>query len=348
MQRRYLRRLAIALTVILLACVVIGIVGSRFGALSFRPPVTHTPAWTGTAANAPLPLRVQGNSLVTPDGQVVILRGLMSPDPARLAEDRRFNRAFYERQAAAGANVIRVPIHPERWVHDPDYLWRHLDPIVTWAGELGMYVILDWHYIGSIETGEGENMPDIKEQPQDLTRTFWQQVAAYFKPAPHVLFEIWNEPAQISGPDWRRHAEDVVQTVRSTGASQVVIVGGVEWSRDPSGFVDAPLSDAQVAYAAHIYPAHRQSGWDDWFGRLSQLHPVLLTEWGFMDENGAAGPDYLRGKAASYGAPLLAYAAEHGIGWVACWYDDEWEPPMYDKGMTTPTHYGQFVLDSLR
>jgi hypothetical protein len=348
MPRRNLRRLAAAFAAVLVTCVVLGVIASRFGSFSLRPPIAHTPAWTGAPTAAPPPLHVEGNRLVTPEGEAVVLRGLMAPDPDRLSGDRRFNRDFYAQQAAAGANVIRVPVHPGRWVHDPDYLWRYLDPVVTWAGELGMYVILDWHYIGSIATGEGESMPDIGEQPDELTQAFWQQVAGHFKPAPHVLFEIWNEPAHISAPAWRQHAEQIVAAIRSTGATQVVIAGAVEWSRDLSDFAGAPLSDGQIAYAAHIYPAHSPSRWDEWFGELAARQPVLLTEWGYMDENRAAGPGYLGGDSASYAAPLLAYAAERGIGWVACWHDDEWQPPMYEKGMRTPTRYGQFVLDALR
>jgi endoglucanase len=39
---------------------------------------------------------------------------------------------------------------------------------------------------------------------------------------------------------------------------------------------------------------------------------------------------------------------DHGIGWVACWFDDEWEPPMFTKGWKAPTNYGTFVLEKLK
>jgi hypothetical protein len=35
------------------------------------------------------------------------------------------------------------------------------------------------------------------------------------------------------------------------------------------------------------------------------------------------------------------------MGWVACWYDDEWLPPMYEKGMKELTRYGGVVLGEL-
>lgn len=32
-----------------------------------------------------------------------------------------------------------------------------------------MYVIIDWHYIGNIETGGGDEMPDFATPPMELT-----------------------------------------------------------------------------------------------------------------------------------------------------------------------------------
>lgn len=347
MHRGKLHRIMFAVGGALLACVALALVASRFGSLSFTLPVERTASWSAPGGPLPPRLRVSGNQLVTPDGRPVVLRGLMPPDPARLRSDRRFGRKYFEGIRATGANVVRIPVHPERWVRDADYLWRYLDPVVTWTGELGLYVIIDWHYIGNVATGAGENMPDIEQEPFALTLDFWQRVASRYAPAPHALFEIWNEPAEIESPVWRDHAEQIIATIRATGASQVVIVGGTDWSRDLSDFTREPLADGQVAYATHIYPAHSAAMWNFWFGRLAESHPLLLTEWGFMDENRADGPVYLRGNEAKYGAPLMAYAEERGMGWVACWYDDQWLPPMYGKGMKELTGYGRFVMKEL-
>ena len=112
-------------------------------------------------------------------------------------------------------------MRPENWVRDKDYLWRYLDPLVGWAGELCLYVIIDWHYIGNVETGAGAQMPDTPQQPKELTLAFWRLVASYFRDAPHVLFEVFNEPAAISALDWRRSASEIVQAIphkRTTSA----------------------------------------------------------------------------------------------------------------------------------
>lgn len=216
------------------------------------------------------------------------------------------------------------------------------------TGENGMYVVIDLHYIGNIATGAGDEMIVLEEMtPRELSLAFWTQTKAYFKVAPHVIFEIFNEPAHIQAESWRENAQVLIGAIRAQGADQLIIAGGVEYSRDLSWVLDCPLQDSNLAYAAHIYPSHSQALWDYWFGDAAERYPVLLTEWGFMQPDGELKHDYLVGDAESYGEPLLAYAGERLSGWVACWYDDAWYPPMFTKGMKEATALGEFVLDRL-
>lgn len=192
-------------------------------------------------------------------------------------------------------------------------------------------------------------MPDIEGSPHEMTMDFWKLVAAYFRPAPNVIFEIWNEPAGGILPDtWQGYAAELVRTIRAQGAEQPIIIGGVDYSRDLSWVLANPVPDSNVIYAVHIFPAHTQSNWDGWFGTVSEQYPVLVTEWGFMDENRDEAPVYLRGSRDSYGDPLLQYLDAHDIGWIACWYDDTWQPPMFNPGWDKTSLHGQFVLEQLR
>ena len=227
-------------------------------------------------------------------------------------------------------------------------IWRYLDPIVQWTGELGMYAIIDWHYIGNIATGEGSQMPDLADRPRDLSLAFWRVTARYFRNAPHVSFEVYNELASMGAAVWRQSVTELVQRIRVQGAQQLVIVGGVEYGRDLSWVMGDPVPDANLAYASHIYPSHPASGCGTWFGQVSERYPVLITAWGFMDENRNPRVSYLSGDRQSYAQPFLAYLQERGIGWVACWYDDEWESPLFQAGWKSGTRWGEFVLAQLK
>ena len=59
-------------------------------------------------------------------------------------------------------------------------------------------------------------------------------MARYFRSTPHTLFEIFNEPAGITADAWQPVAAELVRTIRAEGASQLVIVGGVDFASDVS------------------------------------------------------------------------------------------------------------------
>ena len=328
----------------------LGVILQALGLGQFRLtlPVEHESEYV-PAPNISYPpaLQVEGNRLVDGRGEAIRLRGVMIPDPYRLEGENRFNPELIAEIRATGANVIRIPVHPENWQHDPDYLWRYLDPLVSWAGEAGLYAIIDWHYVGNIATGVGDQMPDLETPPQELTDEFWQITAGYFRKAPHVIFEAFNEPESISAEAWRLSAGEIVRLIRGQGAGQVIIVGGIDFGRDLSWVLQNPIEAGNIAYASHIYPAHSRSRWDDWFGEVAEKHPVLITEWGFMDENRKDGPPYLAGNEESYGRPFLDYLEERQMSWVACWYDDQWLPAMFTGDGKAATRYGEFILREL-
>lgn len=343
-KRKILISIILSLSVI---CTALLLIAPRYGNLSINLPVERKPVFDGDVSAYPSRLRAEGNKLVDANGQVVTLRGLMPSDPAVLRRKGQFERLFFDGMADSGANVIRLPVHPERWELDPDYLWRYLDPAVKWNGENGVYTIIDLHFIGDIGTDRGAQMPDIRTPSKDFSLDFWLQVASYFKDTPHVIFEIFNEPADISASDWRVNAQILVDAIRSTGADQLIIVGGIEYSRDLSWVLEEPIKGENIAYAAHIYPAHSRYSWDHWFGNVAEKYPVVVTEWGWMETDPGGKQPYLIGSQKTYGEPFMEYLDQRGIGWVACWYDDEWKPAMFEAGFEELTPFGEFVLHRL-
>ncbi len=329
-------------------CLVLGYLVSRSGHLTLKLPASKLDHFSPPSlTNFPSRLHASGPQIVNASGSVVSLRGLMPPDPEKLDSNGRFNQEFFAGMQKTGANVLRIPVHAERWIKDEYYLWRYLHPAVAWAGEMGMYVIIDWHSIGNVVTGAGSQMPDVEQNSMDLALSFWSTTARYFKSAPHVIFEIFNEPESITAAEWKAGAEKLIGAIRDQGTEQLVIVGGIEFSKDLSWVLESPVSEANLAYAAHIYPAHSSLQWDRWFGQVAEKYPVISTEWGFADSSVQGIPSYLVGDLESYGEPFLSYLAERGMGWVACWYDGEWLPPMFEKDQPQLTDYGMFVLEKL-
>lgn len=270
----------------------------------------------------------------------------MVPEVQKLDLEDKFNEEYFEQVFACGGNVIRIPVHPNKWADDDYYLWRYLDPIVKWAIKHNIYVIIDLHFMGNIETGVGSEMMDVGMNPYKFSIKFWNMVASYFKDVPNVIFEICNEPATISGDVWKKCANSLVDTIRKTGTNQLVLVSGIDYSYDLSCWENDPLEDANIAYTAHIFP--NRIGWKQKFELIADSLPIVVTEWGYASEDGLVDQTYLVGNSESYGEPLIQFMEEHNIGWTACWYDDGWEPPMFFKGMQEKTAWGKFVMEQLK
>lgn len=300
----------------------------------------------------PKALYINGSKILNIYDDEVKLRGIMFPDPAKLRSRNKLSKNLFENLILnikeAGANVIRVPVQPDYWDSDKDYIWRNLSPIVEIAGKLGMYVIIDWHCIGNIDTGKGNGMPNNKNT-KTMTYEFWESVSKYFSNTPNVIFEIFNEPQDIIANDWRENAIEIIKKIRDLDVNNLIIVGSPEFSSNLSWINENHIQSNNILYSVHIFQSHSCYKWDSLFGQVSNSYPILVTEWGYMDENrNQTKQSYLIGDEESFGKPFIEYLEKHNIGWIACWYDYEWEPPMFNQDKETLTNWGQFVIAQLK
>jgi len=226
------------------------------------------------------------------------------------------------------ANVVRVPLNQDFWlpgaaVYDANYP-SFIAQNVAWAEQAGMDVILDLHWS---DTGDLTNASPGQQKMADANSvTLWTQVASAYKNDPRVIFELYNEPHDVSfdiwrnggpsGDGWTVHGmQELYDTVRGTGANNLVLIGGLDWAYDLSGVATDRITGTNIVYVTHPYDynntARPPSDWDRAFGWLTTTDPVIATEFGTLD----CGTDYVD--------QLLAYADAHNMSWTA-W---AWWPP---------------------
>lgn len=339
-----MKKLLIVLSII--GIIIIGGIVLAISSGKLILPVEKQEVFTAESfENYPAQLSVLGNRLIDENNKEILLKGVMAPDPQKIFNEGNFTEEYYDGIFSFGGNVIRVPVHPDRYVTDEYYMWRYLDKIVRWAGERGKYVIVDWHYIGNPVTGIGNEMPDIGQNHMELTKQFWAQTASYFKDTPNVIFEIYNEPAFIESESWEEAAKEIIRVIRENGASQMIIIGSPEYSYDLSWIKKSSISDSNAAYSVHVFPS--KILWEKKISEVQDEVPIIVTEWGYIDSDITAEQSYLRGNKETFGEPFVNYLSEHKIGWVACWYDDDWEPPVFSDENNSLTKWGEFLKDVL-
>jgi aryl-phospho-beta-D-glucosidase BglC (GH1 family) len=224
------------------------------------------------------------------------------------------------------------------------------------ASSAGLYVILDLHW-----TAPGNNCPMGQNPMADSANsvTFWSQIATAFKSYPNVIFEPFNEPYLYwltasetawsvllnSGTEtqfvaagnpyavalnWQSAGmQQMVDAIRATGATNVILTAGVDWAKDLSQWLANKPNDPahQLGAVWHAYPAygttfgtaayaqpdHAPGVWSDVQAILAAGFPVVITEFGDHNAAGTA--------SAPFASNLLPWADQNGVSYLAWTWD---------------------------
>ena len=215
----------------------------------------------------------------------------------------------------------------------------------------GMVVILDLHWSAAGTTLATSQAPMADA---DHSVAFWSSVATKLKDDREVMFDLYNEPHDVSWACWRDGCSDpgfraagmqtLVDAVRAAGAKQPLLIGGLAWSNDLSGWLaHAPLDPEKSLVASmHAYnfnTCRTRECWDGTIAPLALEVPVLLGEVGEDDCSG------------TFLTKLLPWADAHGIGYLG-WTWNPWDckkgPALITDYDGTPTPFGRAFRAHLR
>lgn len=233
------------------------------------------------------PLHVAGTVLADPQGNTVRLKGVSTHGLAWFPDYVNAD-AFRTLRDDWGANAVRLALYTQEYGGycsggDREALKKLVDDGVTYATDLGMYVILDWHILS-----DGD-----PRAHQDEAVQFFDELSRKYADHTNVLYEICNEP---QNSPWQSvikpYAETVLATVRANDPDAVVIVGTNTWSQDVEEVAASPLDDENVVYAFHFYAAtHKESYRQKVKNALAAGVPVFVSECGLCDASGSGGVD---------------------------------------------------------
>jgi len=133
---------------------------------------------------------------------------------------------------AKGMNTFRIPFRWERLQRTLNGSFDAgesslLTNLVNGLTAKGAYVIIDPHNYGRYMT----NIIGSAAVTNANFADFWTKLANLFKSNSKVIFAVMNEPHDMtSTADWVTSANAAISAIRSTGATQLVLVQGYHWS----------------------------------------------------------------------------------------------------------------------
>jgi endoglucanase len=246
--------------------------------------------------------------------------------------------------------AVRVPLNEACWNAEsyvsPTYAGtNYINAVKAYVSLLnanGLVVLLDLHWTDGLYTGNSSGCSSAQATCQkpmpDAAQAipFWTSVANTFKGNNAVVFDLFNEPyaSRATGDTtsgWQcwlnggtcpgigyqvAGMQAMVNAIRSTGAANVLMLGGEEYSNDLSQWLAYEPADpaGNLVASWHSYSFNTcaaQSCWTSQVAPVIAKVPVIVGEMGESDCGGA------------YMGSLTSWLATENTGYLA-WTWDAW------------------------
>ncbi|MEV8565184.1 cellulase family glycosylhydrolase [Streptomyces sp. NPDC051322] len=311
---------------------------------------------------APAPaVHVKGNKFVDAKGRTIRLLGAdrMGQEYQCLSTDQVFDGPIdansIKRMRSWGLNTIRLPLNEDCWLgingtrpEASGATYRKaVEAYVHRLNKAGIVAVLDLHWgaPGDTEATFQGPMPDA-----DHTPTFWSQVAKTFRGDDSVVLDLYNEPYGVSWDCWLKGCvtqgasnkvdqgtvntwpvagmQSLVDSVRTAGFHGVLMLGGMQYANDTSGFLSHVPNDPdhQISLSYHLYDWNvcaTESCWNSRLAPIAAKYPVLTGE---MGQNGYDN---------NFTGRFEDWSDQHGLSYLQ-W---AWNPGG-DLGLTTSFQTG--------
>lgn len=219
-----------------------------------------------------------------------------------------------------------------------------MDKIVSYAGQIGLKIILDRHRPDS----NGQSALWYTDAyPESRWISDWKMLAARYANNPTVVgTDLHNEPHDTAcwgcgdqKLDWKAAAERGGNAVLSVNPNLLIIVEGVQafdnqwywWGGNLAGVLHNPVNLSvpnRIVYSPHDYPSS-VSG-QPWFNDASypnNLQSVWDASWGYIQKNNIApvmlgefGTKLQTAQDGQWLDTLVAYLKNNNMNWTFwCW-----------------------------
>ncbi|MBN8870703.1 MAG: cellulase family glycosylhydrolase [Solirubrobacterales bacterium] len=244
-------------------------------------------------------------------------------------------------------NTVRLPLNEDCWLGRNGLpsggltmsgYRQVVESFVAALNSAGLVAILDLHW----SNPDGEVADGLRPMPDQGAPAFWTSVATRFKDYPSVIFDLFNEPhsrwngntkvfglswncwaaggcnapaepdtVPVSGHSWYKATgmKTLTARVRATGATQPIILSGIDYANDLRGWSDHAPDDGQLIAGFHNYPYQRCKTtlcWNEEIAPLAVRVPVLATEFG---QNDCGPPGHMN--------HFMNWADDHLVGYLA-------------------------------
>ena len=322
---------------------------------SVTPSASQSSSQPPTSGPAPA-LRVSGNRIVTTAGRAYRLLGVNRASGEfacvqgkGMWDSGPVDQASVNAMKAWNVRAVRIPLNEDCWLGlsgspSGSAYQQAVKDYVSLLVANGVNPILDLHwthaqYSGNISACADVNATCQKPMPSmQYTPTFWTQVANAFKGNNAVVFDLFNEPYPDASNNWTdipaawrclrdggtctgityevAGMQDLVDAVRATGATNIVLAAGLTWTNDLTQWLTYKPTDptGNLVASWHSYNFNAcvtEACWDSQIATVAAQVPVHAGEIG----QDSCAHDYID--------RLMTWLDAHSLGYTA-WTWNPW------------------------
>jgi endoglucanase len=229
-------------------------------------------AWSTCSACAQPPAE-RRNAALGLGANLSYLDNYWQGDPAKHFGDHvKFNEVLakkpaFARMKALGFQHVRIPVCFSAWASlKAPYDWEFpqnlaaVDSFLVWARQAGLRAVLDFHHV---------EMNGSFDEPGALVRkqALWTRIATRYRSTDPdwVIFELQNEPNEITAAAWRVEAQALIATVRAIVPNHTLLIGFEEYNGRAALIRSEPFADPNLIYTFHFYDpfvfTHQGADW---------------------------------------------------------------------------------------
>ncbi|MFA7227946.1 MAG: glycoside hydrolase family 5 protein [Melioribacteraceae bacterium] len=226
-------------------------------------------------------IQVKGNKIVDKNENPVALRGMS-------LFWSQWGGSFYNEKCVQWlrddwkCTVVRASMGVESggYLTNAQSEYQKIITVIDACIKYGIYVVVDWH---------DHNAQDHLTQ----AKSFFGSIAQKYGDKPNIIYEIYNEPLQVSWSSViKPYAVEVIKSIRQYDPDNLIVVGNPNWSQDVDVAAKDPVDDVNVAYSLHFYTStHRQWLRSKAIAAMNSGAALFVTEFGISEASGNGNID---------------------------------------------------------
>lgn len=245
-------------------------------------------------------LLVEEGKLKDKNGDIFQLRGLSTHGISWFPQ--YINAGAFASVKERGGNVVRIAMYTDTkdgYLAKPEENMTLMLQAIENARSQDLYVIVDWHILS-----DGDPNTNL-----DRAITFFDAIASKYANDPAVIYEICNEPNDVTWDAIQQYGYAIFPVIRQYSPDAVIILGTPMYSGDLNEPLLRPFPEENFLYAFHYY-AGQHENYDVLRYAVEHDFPVMVSEWGINYDKSQL-------PALEDGELFVSYLNENEISWCA-------------------------------